>query len=115
MKSFYLMPAILIAAACSSSQKTAVEAFVAANNAKIQTVCADVLAIANSPITSAVGLAVPQVASAASLAHSGCDTAEAIASMAQSASSVDWLNTLKTTMATKGAVVPAPVAPVLVN
>lgn len=103
--------AAVLGAGCTVPQQAALEAAVKANAAKITAVCSDVLAVANDPATDIFAMAVPVVAQVQAGVKGGCGTAEGIAAMAQSASTVDWLGTAKTVMRSGGKVLPAPVRP----
>ena len=112
MKRSISFAACIMLAGCTMAQRTAIEAAVNANARKITLVCTDVLAVANSPLTDLAAATVPVVAQVQAAVKGGCSTAEGIAAMAQSASTIDWLGTAKTVMESKGAVLPVPVAPV---
>lgn len=77
----------------------------------IQAACNDVLPLTQDPAVIAAGTAIPVVAQVSAAVQGGCGTAEGIVAMAQSASTVAWLGTAKTVLVSKGAVLPAPVAP----
>jgi len=106
---------VLSLAACTAAQQTAVETAVQKNAAKITTVCADVMLVANNPLTDVAAATVPVVGQVQAAVKAGCSTASGIASMAQSASTVDWLGTAKTVMQSGGKSLPAPVAPIPVS
>lgn len=59
-----------------------------------------------STLASAASVAVPAVATAAVLVNASCGTIEAVNKLILSPTSVAWLNTLITTIKSKGAVVP---------
>lgn len=94
-----------------AADQAAIQKAVAANAARITLACNDVLAVANNPLTDLAAMTIPVVAQVQAGVKGGCSTAEGIASMAQSASTVDWLATARVVMQTKGAVLPVPVAP----
>lgn len=103
---FLIVPALGLAG-CTSAQVASTVATVSKYQADVAAACSIAEGIATGPLA-----AIPVVSSAAALIHSGCDTEEAIASLALSPTSVAWLGTLVTTIKSKGAVVlPAPVAP----
>jgi len=108
----------LVLSGCTTTQiqkaesvQAKIEAAVAANAAKIQAACADVLLVANNPLTDVAAATVPVVGQVQASVKAGCATASSIAQMATSASTVDWLASAKIVMASQGAVLPPPVAP----
>lgn len=102
----------LALAGCTASQQTAVETAIATNAQKVQQACSVTLAIVDGPGVAALSAAVPVVAQVVAAVQAGCGTADGIAQMAQSASSVDWLASVNQIIQSGGKVVPAPVAPV---
>ena len=99
-------------AACTTAQQTAIESAVAKNAVKVQAACAVVLPIAQSlpaNILSTLNIIVSDVQKAV---VSGCGTADGLAAMALSASTVPWLQTAQTVLLSKGAILPPAVAPV---
>lgn len=113
---------VVLMVACTPAQQTKlaadqqkIETAVAANAARITLACNDVLAVANNPLTDLAVMTVPVVAQVQAGVKGGCSTAEGIASMAQSASTVDWLQSAQVVMASKGTVLPAPVAPLPIS
>lgn len=111
MRRNILIGLAVLLSACTAPQQAAVEAAIAKNAAKVTAVCGPILITANSPATDIVAAIVPIVAQVQAAVKGGCGTAEGIAAMAQSASSVDWLGTAKVVLESKGTVLPAPVAP----
>lgn len=119
MRYTLILPLAMALSDCTTAQlqkaesvQAKVEAAVAANAVKIQAACADVLLVANNPLTDVAAASVPVVGQVQGAVKAGCATAESIAVMAQSASTVDWLASAKQVMASQGTVLPAPVAPV---
>jgi hypothetical protein len=112
MRKLIALSAAIALAGCSAAQQTSVEQTIAANAAKITAVCGDVLAVANSSETDIAAAIIPEVGQVQAAVKAGCGTADGIAAMAESASTIDWLGTAKTVMASKGAVLPPAIAPV---
>jgi precorrin-6B methylase 2 len=98
-----------------ATQVAAVEKALTPYEQAIQNACAAVLPIAQGLAGDMVATLVPAVATVRAGVIGGCGTIDGIISMANSLSTVQWLTTAKTVLETKGAVLPAPVAPVPVK
>lgn len=100
---------LIALSACTTAQQTTIEAAIQANAAKVQSACGVTLALVNSPAAQILALAIPYLPNAILAVKAGCTTADGIASLAQSASSVDWLASINKAIETNGEEIPAPV------
>lgn len=110
-----ILPIALALTSCTSAQIAAdqakVDAAVNANAANIASICKDVMTVADDPLTNLAALTVPIVAQMQASSRGVCLTAAGIAAAAKSATTAPWLSTASTVMASQGAVLPPPVAP----
>jgi len=99
-------------AGCTAQEKAQVLGEVVTYSGKIAQFCQGVLPLAQSlPVEVAAGASVV-VSDVQKAVIGGCGTAEGIAAMAQSATTLPWLATARMVLSTGGAVMPPPVAPV---
>jgi len=110
MKKIILLTGILCLSGCAQVQSDVVK-----YQQQIQTACDDVLPIANSPEVAVAAIMSSTVDKVQKAVVAGCSDAESIAQMAKSATTVQWLGTAKTVMASGGTVLPPPVLPVPVS
>lgn len=104
-----ILPVIL--AGCSASQITALNDTVTTYADEVQAVATQVLATANGPLGTAAEL-FPLGAQAVALIKASAGTAEGVAAMAKSATSIPWLKGLEQTIATGGKTVGVALPPV---
>lgn len=96
---------------CTSAQIASGVATADKYQADVQAACSVANTAASNPAAALLS-GIPQVASAINLVKASCSTESAISSLVLSPTSVAWLETLITTINSKGAVVPpAPIAP----
>lgn len=111
-----LVGAALLLSACSPAQFQAdmvkVQAALTPYEQAIQAKCAVVLPLAQSLPANVVAGLIPVVASVQAAVVGGCGTLEGIIAMANSATTKEWLDTAATVLASRGAILPPPVAPV---
>lgn len=105
--------ACLALAACSTAQVTAFNDTVATYADEVQSVANEAVAIANGPLGKAANL-FPDGAQAVALIKVSAGTADGIAAMAKSATSVAWLKGLEQTIVTGGKQVGVAVPPVAI-
>lgn len=102
MKSFikvWLIGSSLMVIGCTAAEISSYET-------DVRNVCS----IADGVVGDAIGT-IPAVGSAVNLIKSSCDTEEAIQTLVSSPTSVAWVNTLITTVKSKGTVIPpAPIS-----
>lgn len=111
MKRNILIGLAVLLSACTASQQAAVEAAIAKNADAVTAACMEPLTIAYDPATDVFAAGVPVVAQIQAAIKVGCGTADGLAAMARSASTVDWLATTVAVMKSGGTVLPPPVAP----
>jgi hypothetical protein len=107
-----LLAATAIVPAClNASQEANVQAAIAANKAKVASVCAtDILPYTNGLPGAVVAGLSPKAGIAVATVNATCDPAN-LDKVAQSASTIAFLLAEKTVISTNGAVQPATVAP----
>lgn len=104
-----LLILVLAGSLSACAQISQADATIKANAVKIASICDnDVMPIANSTAADLLAMAFGPVAQAQASAVAAC---HAVDTVAQSASTVDWLMDQITIMKTKGKVLPKPVAP----
>jgi hypothetical protein len=94
-----------------ASQVGAIQAALTPYETAIQNACADVLPLAEAT-PDALALSIKAVGAVKYGVIGGCATLDGIIAMAKSATTQQWLDTAKTVLQSKGAILPAPVAPV---
>lgn len=110
LKKFIATVCVLALAGCTTAQIASVEATASKYQSAVVAACSTANALANAPGISLL-TSISVVTQAVNLVKASCSTEEAIGALVLSPTSEAWLNTLITTISTKGkTVLPAPTA-----
>jgi hypothetical protein len=111
----FSLATFIFCSACSTAQIQDAETLIQQNAAKIESVCATALSVAQNPMTSIFATGSILVSDMQKAVVAGCNSADGIAEMAKSASTIDWLGSAVTVMTTGGKTIPPVVKPVLIS